>query len=656
MIRMKRNYTVTSIVIIICLIINTVGINTNYVIAETIDTSIITEELESITDLSEYETNEVIVKYKEPEFVESTYEENSSAITDDFNLIEAGNRLELKELIENLQDDPNVLYIQPNYKYTLFGISNDQYSDYQWAYENTGTNTIPYVNEPITSGIDIKLAKAWNMLTGKTLKKVLVAVIDTGVDYDHPDLINIMWKNGKEIEGNGIDDDKNGYVDDVNGWNFYHDNNKVCNETLTYNKLYNIYESEDDHGTHVAGIIGATADNGIGVAGVAAKANIQIMSVKALGGKDGVSKEVGTTSSITQAIQYAEKMGADICNLSFGGIDKDPVLEEVMKQSRMLFIAAAGNGDDKYRGYSIDKNPIYPAAYNLDNIISVANINWNGKLHSSSNFGVINVDLAAPGSFILSTVVDVPSNANRIDPYNFYVGTSMSAPMVTGVAAMLASSNPGISNYQIKKAIINSSQKLDSLSDKVSSGGMLDAFAALNYDNTVPIIKTKVSAIKNSNNKTLSVTMTRENGEISKALYAAGNRTASYFDKGKKGTALALTNNSANIRITKSGTYTVYAIDAIGNESVKTVKVTVLTVSKVKLSATTRTLTRGKAFTLKTTLSPTNVVSKLTYKSSNPKVATVSSTGKVTARRKGTATITVTSSNGKKATCRITVR
>jgi subtilisin family serine protease len=465
-----------------------------------------------------------------------------------------------------------------------------------------------------------------------------------------------MWTNSGEIPGNHIDDDKNGFVDDVRGWNFYNDSNNICMDKPYYNSKYKVYETEEDHGTHVAGIIAATADNSIGVAGIASKVNVRIMAVKGLGGQEGYSNGEGTTSSITQAIQYADKMGADICNLSVGGSYYDAILESVIKDSNMLFIAASGNGNDRNIGYDIDSKPVYPASYNLDNIISVANIRCDGNLDVSSNYGAKSVDVAAPGTDILSTIVDVTATGKRDSRYAYFSGTSMAAPMVTGVAALLSAYHTDINNSQIKMAIINSCQKLPSLTNTVVSGGLLDASAALSYDINQPVIKTQVKSIKNSNYKNLVITVTRPEGQIDKVAYASGTKTINSFEKGTKGTGIQLTNDTASIKITKNGTYTIYALDTEGRETIQTVKVKILSVEKVKLSATSKTIYKGKTYTLKTTLYPANVISKLTYKSSNTKIATVSSQGKITAKRKGTTLITVTASNGKKAVCKVTIK
>lgn len=305
------------------------------------------------------------------------------------------------------------------------------------------------------AGIDINISEAWDLYESQ--RNVTVAIIDTGIDFNHEDLSNVMWVNQDEIAGNNTDDDGNGYIDDIYGWNFYNDTN-------------NIYVGEeDDHGTHGAGTIAATKDNSVGIAGIADEDSVSIMSLKALGGEDGS----GTTESIINAIKYAEANGASICNLSLGTTSYDQALYNAIANSNMLFVVAAGNGDSK-GGTNIDSVPTYPAAFDLDNIISVANVSCDGNLSSSSNYGENSVDIAAPGSYILSLTAD--------NGYAYMSGTSMAAPMVTGVAALVYTENADLSLADVKDAILNSATQLGTLSGKVGSGGMLNAGSALKYN------------------------------------------------------------------------------------------------------------------------------------------------------------------------------
>lgn len=310
------------------------------------------------------------------------------------------------------------------------------------------------------AGIDINIRKAWEIYDADEREKrsVVVAIIDTGVDINHPELEGAIWMNEGEIPDDGIDNTGNGYIDDYHGWNFYDNNNQVYTG------------GEDDHGTHAAGTIAAARSSG-GIAGIADNRYVKIMSLKALGSSEGV----GDAQSIIAAIRYAEANGAAICNLSFGTLTDYPELEEVMRSSRMLFVVAAGNGDDYGNGYDIDDSPVYPASYQLDNVITVASLLFDGTLAVSSNYGAASVDLAAPGAYILSCTTE--------NSFGFMSGTSMAAPMVTGVAAMLYSYRTEISLPEVKTILMNSSKQLDSLSGKTVSGGMPDACAALTYGN-----------------------------------------------------------------------------------------------------------------------------------------------------------------------------
>lgn len=353
----------------------------------------------------------------------------------------------------------------------------DSYASYQWAFLNTGelrlvpSHTVAVdaaigaiTGSPALSadgtvrsleGIDMNIVPAWKKYDAKSGKRqVIVALIDTGVDITHPELSGSIWTNTGEIPGDGIDNDGNGYIDDVYGWNFYDNNAQVFTGT------------DDNHGTHSAGTI-AAARNGVGTVGICDPAYVKIMVIKTLGTSSGV----GTVSNVVKAIRYAQANGASICNLSFGTMKYSEELYQAIKDSGMLFIVAAGNGDASGNGYSIDEQPMYPASFELDNIISVANLRFDGQLDRASNYGVRSVDLAAPGNYILSTITG--------NDYAYMSGTSMAAPMVTGTAAMLYSCDASLSLMDVRNRILQSARPLESLSGKVVTGGMLDAGAAM---------------------------------------------------------------------------------------------------------------------------------------------------------------------------------
>jgi len=283
-------------------------------------------------------------------------------------------------------------------------------------------------------------------------KQIVVAVIDSGVDYNHKDLAPYMWKNPKEIAGNGTDDDGNGFVDDIYGWDFVNNDSKpMADDTRSY------------HGTHVAGIVrmaSQMAEKGL---------NIKIMALKYLN-----SSSSGRTSNAIRAIDYAIQNGAVILNNSWGSFSHSGPLAEAIERSRkanVLFVAAAGNGDAYGNGVNIDRAPFYPAAYQINNIISVAATDSSQILAPWSNFGAANVDLGAPGVAIKST-----SNGNN---YKVLSGTSMAAPYVSGVAALLWSQRPDLSYTEIRKVINQSTTKVPSLNGKTLSGGHINRDVAM---------------------------------------------------------------------------------------------------------------------------------------------------------------------------------
>lgn len=319
-----------------------------------------------------------------------------------------------------------------------------------------GPSNFDQITTQAVSGVDINIEEAWNAYSQAPSKRpVTVAIIDTGVDISHPELSQAIWVNEDEIPGDGIDNDQNGYIDDINGWNFFSDSSQVY------------VGDEDSHGTHGAGTIAAARGNG-GIAGITDNQYVKIMVLKALGTQEGM----GSTEDVLAAIQYAQANGASICNLSFGSDHLDPSITQAIQSSNMLFVVAAGNGDSRQIGYDIDTNPIYPASLDAPNIISVANLMFDGNLDESSNYGPVSVDLAAPGSYILSTITG--------NGYGYMSGTSMSAPMVTGVAAMVYSACPQLDLAGVKQVLLDSARPMESLNGKVLTGGMLDAGAAMN--------------------------------------------------------------------------------------------------------------------------------------------------------------------------------
>lgn len=299
----------------------------------------------------------------------------------------------------------------------------------------------------------INATSAWDL--AGTSAPVVVAVIDSGVDTDHPDLADNIWTNPGEIAGNGIDDDNNGFIDDIHGWDFV-ENDATPND-------------DNGHGTHVAGTIAAVRDNGIGVAGVAD--NARIMALRFLNA-DGN----GYTSAALAALEYAIDNGAPISNNSWGGGGFNTALSSLIASNAdtHLFVAAAGNS-----GLDIDSSPQYPAAYNATNILSVAAHNSSGSLAGFSNYGSTAVDISAPGVSIRSTW---PGSG-----YRSKNGTSMAAPHAAGVAALLLGADPGLSPSEMIDILLQAGRP-DAAFEVVRSGSALDAEKALQLTGDGPTV------------------------------------------------------------------------------------------------------------------------------------------------------------------------
>lgn len=288
--------------------------------------------------------------------------------------------------------------------------------------------------------------EAWRLSTGSS--DVLVAAIDSGVDYNHEDLINNIWRNPGEVPNDGIDNDGNGYVDDHVGWDFVHNDNRPWDD--------------NGHGTHTAGTIGATGWNGVGLSGISQRASILPLKFLSATGE-------GTTEDAIRAIQYAVASGARVLSNSWGGETYSRALEEAIAAAGrhdVLFVAAAGNDSADN-----DALPMYPAAYALPNVLAVAATDRNDALADFSNYGFASVHLAAPGDFIWSTT---PRNK-----YSVMSGTSMACPLVAGAAVLLKSFRPELSALEIKDILLSSSDKLPDLLNKVRSSGRLNVSQAL---------------------------------------------------------------------------------------------------------------------------------------------------------------------------------
>jgi subtilisin family serine protease len=370
-------------------------------------------------------------------------------------------------------------YIEPDYIVTTAATPNDPGFPQLWGLNNTGQNGG-------TPDADIDAPEAWDIETGNP--NLVIGVIDTGVDYNHPDLVGNIWTNPGEIAGDGIDNDNNGYIDDIRGWDFaYNDNNPM---------------DVQGHGTHVSGTIAGKGNNGVGVTGVAW--NAKIMPLKFL---DDTGS--GSTSNAISAINYATAKGVKITNNSWGGGGYSQALYDAINaagQQGALFIAAAGNESNNN-----DTLPSYPASYNLANIISVASTTRTDSLSSFSNYGLTSVDLGAPGSNIYSTT---PNNT-----YSTYSGTSMASPHVAGAAALVWSENPTWTAQQVKNTLMNTGDSIAALAGKTVSGKRLNVFNALAAAN-LPSVTVSVSpaTVQEDGATNLVYTFTRTNLNLSSPL------------------------------------------------------------------------------------------------------------------------------------------
>jgi len=339
-----------------------------------------------------------------------------------------------------------VARLEPDLAIRTASWPNDPLVSSQWNLQNTGQYAA-------TVGNDINAAQAWRMTTGS--RNVVVAVIDSGIDLTHPDLAANIWTNPGDDSGNAVDDDNNGYPNDIHGWNFVDNNNQVSDGY--------------GHGTHVAGIIGAVGNNGIGVTGISWQVSLMVLKVQD-------SRGIGYTSSVIKAINYVTMMRRDhginivAVNASWeAAAGFSVVVQEAIRaegDAGVTFVAAAGN-----QASNNDVIPRYPGNYRLPNVITVAALSTTNTLASMSNYGGTTVDLAAPGSLIQSTF---PGGT-----YGILSGTSMATPQVTGVVALLAAVKPGITVAQVRAAILGTTTPVASLAGRVVTGGRLHAGAAL---------------------------------------------------------------------------------------------------------------------------------------------------------------------------------
>ncbi len=438
-----------------------------------------------------YVAGEILVKFK-PE----VSDENIEQVIKQYNLkklryfqlinvFHFKTKGDIFKIIKALKKTGLILYAEPNYIYKANVEPNDPRWDELWGLAK------------------IQMPKAWDITTGRD---IVIADIDTGIDYYHEDLRNNLWVNpGEDIDHdgiaemsdlNGVDDDGNGYVDDLIGWNFVNDTNNPYDKTTIFNP---------GHGTHTAGTIGAVGNNGIGVVGV--NWHVKIMALKFLN-KYGS----GSTADAIRAIEYYTMMGIKISNNSWGGGSYSQSLYDAIMASKSLFVAAAGND-----GRNNDRTPSYPASYNLENIVAVAATDSNDQLAWFSNYGVKSVDLASPGVDILSTLPG--------DDYGKLDGTSMATPHVTGVAGLLLAYNSDFTPKELKWYLLKGT---DYCGLSVLSRGRLNASKSLELAKQTPVVTVTITPLGSTTvqrGDTASYKMTLQNNtdqtvDVSVMIYA----------------------------------------------------------------------------------------------------------------------------------------
>lgn len=501
------------------------------------------------------------------------------------------------QALQTLQANSAVEYAEPNYIVTAFATPNDPNLGRQYHLSQA-------------SDADIDATEAWDLQTGTD---VVIAVIDTGVDYNHPDLRNNIWTNSGEIAGNGRDDDGNGFVDDVRGWDFVNNDNNPMDD--------------NQHGTHVAGILAAEGNNSTGVAGVNWKARIMPLKFMAANGS-------GSTAAAIRAIQYAVANGAKVSNNSWGGGASSQALLDAISAANgrgHVFVAAAGNS-----GRSNDTTATYPANYNLPNIISVAASTATDGLATFSNFGARSVHVAAPGQGIFSTV---PNGR-----YASLSGTSMAAPVVTGIVGLMIASNPGIGIAQIRTNIMSTADRPTGLNGRVASGRVNALRALQSVAPATPIPTPNPTPTNPTTPAPTPVSVSPAAQTVAPGLTlqltASGGSGAPYIWAISNGTAGTVNQNTGLFTAsrTSAGSVTVTATDQAGVRGTANI-----TVSAISITPSTGQLTVGQTLNL----AASGGTPPYTWASSNAAIATVSSTGgQVTAVGAGTITMRATDANG----------
>lgn len=395
-----------------------------------------------------YVAGEVLVKYRDDASLTQTLVKGAviqRRLRPGLQHVRLPRNVSVTEAIERYRRDPAVEYAEPNYIVRKALAPNDSRYAEQWA--------------PVLMSLPL----AWEQATGSD---TIVAVLDTGIDYEHKDLAGNMWVNVGEVPKDGKDNDGNGFVDDVFGYIF----NGAASRGDPMDD-----DTADAHGTHVAGIIGAVGNNGRGISGV--NWRVRLMAVKVLHGPDGE----GTVADIEAGIHYAVNNGAQVINMSLSMAGYSKTLAAAIRyadDNGVLVVSAAGND-----GLDLTDRDESPATLRIPNNISVAAIIQSGRLADYSNYGRVTVDVAAPGgahSGDVSGILSTLWSGAGLGEYGYLAGTSMAAPHVAGLAALIWATDPALGHYRVKGRILNGSVPLAGLDGRVVSGGRIDAERSLN--------------------------------------------------------------------------------------------------------------------------------------------------------------------------------
>jgi subtilisin family serine protease len=370
-------------------------------------------------------------------------------------LVQAPQQMQPADVVAAMGAVPGFHAIGPDFRYELLGVPNDPSFGSMWGMNNTGQS----------GGVvdaDIDAPEAWDITTGSA--SVVVGMVDSGIDYNHPDLNDNIWINTLETPGNGVDDDANGFIDDVRGWDWWSNDNDPADQ--------------NSHGTHTAGTVGAEGNNATGVTGV--NWDVTLIALKIGGAGPSVSGAAAVSAMnyvLALKNRVTQPVNVKVTNHSWGGGGFDSFMNGAIAQhaaNGIITVCAAGNN-----GSNNDSFPFYPATYNQPNNISVGNHTRFNTRNSGSNFGASTVHLFAPGTDILSTV---PGGGYS----SAFTGTSMAAPHVAGTVALLYAAAPCASYTTVRNAILQGVDTSANYGGLCTTGGRLNARNALDRVVNIP--------------------------------------------------------------------------------------------------------------------------------------------------------------------------